>query len=136
MDETTMTAKEERLYRKAMDILENLDRNSAVRWYRRHWRDLAETGVGFSDKDIFLRKRGFRTEWGTELEAECFLCEYVLREQDDNCDRCPVDWGTDQDGFPKDCMNIHKQWIRCVETEERKVIAHKIATMRLKKVRG
>lgn len=136
MDETTMTAKEVRLYRKAMDILENLDRNSAVRWYRRHWRDLAETGAGFSGKNIFLRKHGFREEWGTELQTECFLCEYVLKGQDDSCTHCPVDWGTDQDGFPKDCNNIHIQWIRCVETEERKAIAHKIATMRLKKVRG
>lgn len=133
MDEITMTAKEVRLYRKAKDILENLDRNSAIRWYRRHWRDLAETGAGWFDKNIFLRKHGFREEWGTELQADCFLCEYVLKEQDNNCDRCPVDWGTDQDGFPEKCDDIYNQWIGCINTEERKVIAHKIATMRLKK---
>lgn len=133
MDETTMTAKEVRLYHKAMDILENLDRNSAVRWYRRHWRYLAETGVDCFDKDIFLRKQGFRTEWHNDLQADCFLCEYTWGEWDDNCDHCPVDWGTDQDGFPKDCGDIYNPWINCTDTEARKVIAHRIATMRLKK---
>lgn len=86
-------------------ICVKLDKDKAIRFHRKMWRDMANEekamGKTFSAVDRSMFKRDWLQQHDySSVEHCCFLCEYA-RSQEDNrvmrmapfyCDHCPLDW--------------------------------------------
>ena len=79
-------------------MTERLTKERAIELFRQQWSDMQDR-IG-ENPDI-LNRELFKIMWvdehfpGEEVDANCFLCEYVMqqdREGVGNCDFCPIEW--------------------------------------------
>lgn len=75
-----------------------LTREEALRLHRQMWTDM-QTALG--DNPTLNERCEFKIKWceahfpNEEIDCHCFLCEYVHKNYNDNCDYCPIKWGDD-----------------------------------------
>lgn len=72
-----------------------LTRKEALKLHREMWGDMkAELG----DNPPEESRLKFKEDWcrryfpNEEIRSNCFLCEYVMDEIEDDCDICPIVW--------------------------------------------
>ena len=72
-----------------------LTREEALKLHRQMWSDMqAQLG---NNPPMFDRL-DFKAWWcikhfpTVEIMNTCFLCEYLARNSDGNCDHCPIEW--------------------------------------------
>lgn len=71
-----------------------LTREEALKYHRQMWGDMQKE---LGDKPSFGDRMDFKHKWckehfpNEEIDASCFLCEYVNQTEDD-CDYCPIKW--------------------------------------------
>lgn len=81
-----------------------LTREQAITEHRKMWRWIAEQYENKQNMDYltpcqlkekYLELKGYSK---FSLICCCFLCEYTkVSEDDEKCDKCPLDWGLSQD---------------------------------------
>lgn len=81
-----------------------LTKEEAIKLHIEMWTAMKEA---LGDKPRADARRAFKKKWCEEhfpdenIVADCFLCEYVERNFDDDdngCEHCPVDWGSNEYG--------------------------------------
>ncbi len=94
-----------------------MTREEAIRNFRERWASLAISGS--EDKAEFLRRHGFQYVY-----CDCFLCEYVEKDDIRDCDKCPIEWPeTRIDMYYKCSRSFYGDWERARTPEERKHLA-------------
>ena len=79
-----------------------LTREEALKYHRQMWTDMQKE---LGDKPSFGDRMVFKHKWckehfpNEEIDASCFLCEYV-NHHEDGCDYCPIKW---DDNYDDDC---------------------------------
>lgn len=81
-----------------------LTRDQAIAEHRKMWMWIAEQYENkqnmdylspYQLKEKYLEMKGYSN---FSLICCCFLCEYAkVSEDDEKCDKCPLDWGSSQD---------------------------------------
>lgn len=81
-----------------------LTKEEAIKLHIEMWTAMKEALGDHADS---MSRRRFKSEWckthfpDENIVADCFLCEYVERNFDDDdngCEHCPVDWGSNEYG--------------------------------------
>ena len=81
-----------------------LTREEALKYHRQMWSDMQKE---LGDKPSFGDRMDFKHKWckehfpNEEIEASCFLCEYV-NHHEYGCDCCPIKW---DDNYDDDCCS-------------------------------
>ena len=85
-----------------------LTKEQAVSLHKQMWTAMqAELG----DSPNPFARDVFKAKWCAEkfpkdkVENNCFLCEFVFRNEGNNCARCPVVWGFNSITYGSGCMN-------------------------------
>ena len=71
-----------------------------------HWQMWTDMQTKLGDNPTFGQRQEFKAKWckehfpNEEIEAHCFLCEYVSQHGTD-CDYCPIKW--DDYNYDDDC---------------------------------
>lgn len=79
-----------------------LTREEALKLHRQMWTDMQKE---LGDKPSITQRCTFKIKWcdehfpNEEIDAHCFLCEYVDQHGGD-CDCCPIKWDYD---YGDDC---------------------------------
>lgn len=80
-----------------------LTREEALKLHRQMWTDM-QTALG--DNPSLKERCEFKIRWceahfpNEEIGCHCFLCEYVSKNYNDDCDYCPIKW---DDNYDNDC---------------------------------
>ncbi|MCC8015362.1 MAG: hypothetical protein LIO87_09210 [Eubacterium sp.] len=107
-----------------------------IREFRLMWEWIAEKTEErreFVGKLEYLEGR-FKGYGGEDMMNDCFLCEFCSSKgcYAPDCDKCPIDWGTDKNGLSLLCDDgaaLFEKWVFTGRWQEAAEYAREIAEL-------